>query len=73
MYPLWERGVLDYSEFDWLLFFKFLKVGAEIIDMGPVLCLMYVFNAINLSLRTALVTGHKLYVVFSVPFPSKYS
>lgn len=24
MYPLGERGVLDYFEFNWLLFFKFI-------------------------------------------------
>ena len=70
MYPLGKGGVLDYSEFNWLLFFKFLNVEAEIIDMGPVFCLKDVFSAINLSPESCVSNrSQTLCCVFSsIPF-----
>lgn len=72
-YPLGEGGVLDYSEFNRLLFLKLLKVEADIIDLRSDFCLTYVLSARNLFPRAALVTRHKSRVVFAVPFPLKSS
>ena len=73
MYPLGEEGVLGYSEFNRLLFLKFPKVEIDTVDLRPVFCLTSVLSARNLFPRAALVTRHKSYVVFSVPFPSESS
>lgn len=57
--------VLSYFTFNLLLFFQFLKVEAEIIDLRPFSFATKVFSAINVLLSTAFVASPQFFnVVF---------
>lgn len=56
-----------------LFIFQVLQVKAKIIDVMLFSFLIYTFNAINLSLSTALAVSHKFwYALFSFCFSSMY-